>query len=126
MIAHVKNTIPKGRYKKYHLTRALSLTEIKKLPCKTFSCSKSTLNRFSKKVKIFLKENNYHIIIEKHSGKPLSNNPKNILNAIKLHRQGKSLRNIEKETGIKKSSVHYLIKKAKKTKIKKGKVIITI
>ena len=49
MKAHIKNKVPKGKFRTYHLTRALSLHEIKKIPCKTFSVSPSTLKRFSKK-----------------------------------------------------------------------------
>jgi len=126
MKAHIKNRVPKGRFKTYHLTRALSLHEIKKLDKKTISCSPSTLKRLSQKAKNYLKEHKFHITLEKNSGKPLQNNPKNILNIIKMYRSGKSLRIIEKEIGIPKSTIHYLIKNAKKTKIKKGHTIITV
>lgn len=126
MKAHVRYSIPKGRYETYHLTRALPLREIKKIPCKTISCSPSTFKRLSKKVKDFLKTNNYHIIIEKNKGKPLQINPKKILEIIKAHRLGKSYRKIEKEFKVPKSTCHYLVRYAKKTKIKKGNTVITI
>ena len=126
MKAHIKNRVPKGKYKTYHLTRALSLHEIKKITCKTISCSPSTFNRLSKRVKSYLSQNKYKIKIETNKGKPLQNNPKIILRCIKLYRSGKSLRNIEKETGVAKSTIHYLIKYARKTKIKKGSIVITV
>jgi len=126
MKAHVKNRVPKGKFKTYHLTRALSLHEIKKIPCKTFSCSPSTLERLSKKTKDYLKHNKYHIIVEKNKGKPLETDPKEILQIIRAYRSGKSYRKIEKEFKIAKSTAHYLVKHAKKTKIKKGNVVITV
>ena len=48
MKAHIKTRVPKGNFKTYHLTRALSLHEIKKIDCKKISCSPSTFERFSK------------------------------------------------------------------------------
>ena len=96
MKAHVKNKIPKGKFKTYHLTRSLSLHEIKKMHCKTFSCSPSTLKRLSKKVKDYLIQGRYHLITEKHKGKPLETNPKDILQIIKAYRSGKSYIKIEK------------------------------
>jgi len=126
MKAHIKTKIPKGKFKTYHLTRALSLTEIKKITPKNISCSQSTFARLSKKVKNYLKENNYNLTIEKHKGKPLQSNPKKILEAIKLYRIGMSFRKIEKKTGIPKSTCHYLVKHAKKTKIKRGTTVITV
>lgn len=126
MKAHIKTKVPKGKYKTYHLTRALSLHEIKKINCKKISCSPSTLERLSEKSKDYLKENKYHIIIETHKGKPLETNPKEILQIIKAYRSGKSYRKIEKQFKIPKSTAHYLVKHAKKTKIKKGNTIISV
>jgi len=126
MKAHIKTKVPKGRYNTYHLTRALSLHELKKIDCKKISCSPSTLNRLSDKAKEYLKINNFKISIEKNKGKPLQTKPKKILQAIKLYRSGKSLRRIEKELGLPKSTVHYLIMHAKKTKIKKGNTVISV
>jgi hypothetical protein len=126
MKAHIINKVPKGNFKTYHLTRALNLHEIKKIDCKKISCSPSTFERLSKKTKDYLKENNFKITIEKNKGKPLQTKPKKILQAIKLYRTGKSLRKIENELGLPKSTVHYLIKHAKKTKIKKGSTVISV
>lgn len=126
MKAHIKTRVPKGDFKTYHLTRALSLHEIKKIDCKKISCSPSTFERFSKATKDYLQKHNFKITIEKNKGKPLQTKPKIILQAIKLYRSGKSLRQIEKELGLPKSTVHYLIKHAKKTKIKKGNTVITV
>lgn len=124
--AHIKTKTPKKKYKEYHLTRALSLKEFLKINCKKISCSPSTYKRLSNKVKQEIEIKKIKINIDKNVGKPLQNNPKIILETIKLYRQGKSYREIEKELGIKKSSAHYLVKKAKKTKIKKDNLIITI
>lgn len=126
MQVHTVNKAPDKKYKSYHLTRPLSLTEIKKLNCKKISCSNATHNRLSKPVKKYLVENKVEIKLEKHNGKPMQINPKQILNAIKMYRIGKSYREIEKETKIPKSTVHYLIKKAKRTKVKKGKTVISV
>lgn len=126
MKAHIKNKVPKGNYKTYHLTRALSLHELKKIHSKKISCSPSTLERLSEKAKDYLKENKFHLIVEKNKGKPLETNPKEILQIIKAYRSGKSYRKIEKEFKIPKSTCHYLVKHAKKTKIKKGNVVITV
>lgn len=124
--AHIKTKIPKKKYNEYHLTRPISLNEFLKLNCKKISCSPSTYKRLSKKVKDEIVNKNITIKIDKNVGKPLQTNPKTILETIKLYRQGKSYREIEKELGIKKSSAHYLIKKSKKNKIKKDDLIITI
>jgi hypothetical protein len=124
--AHIKNKIPKKKYKEYHLTRAISLKEFSKIQSKKISCSPSTYKRLSQKVKQEIENKKINITIDKNLGKPLQNNPKIILETIKLYRQGKSYREIEKTLGITKSSAHYLVKKSKKTKIKKDSLIITI
>jgi len=126
MKAHVVNKVPKGKFKTFHLTRTLSLNEIKKIKVKKISCSPSTFSRLSEKVKNYLSTNKYKIEITKNKGKPLQTKPKEILNIIKAYRSGKSYRKIEKEFKISKSSAHYLIKHAKKSKIKKGSTIITV
>ncbi len=126
MQAHTVNKAVSGKYKSCHLTRPLSLTEMKKIHCKKISCSNSTYARLSKPVKKHLTENKIEIKFEKHNGKPMQINPKQILKIIKMYRIGKSYRQIEKETKIPKSTVHYLIKKAKRTKVKRGKTVISV
>lgn len=126
MQVHTVNKAVNGKYKSCHLTRPLSITEIKKMHCKKISCSNSTNTRLSKKVKTYLTENKIEIKLEKHKGKPIQMSPKEILKVIKMYRIGKSYRQIEKETSIPKSTVHYLIKKAKRTKVKRGKTVLSI
>ena len=126
MQIHTVNKAASGKYKSCHLTRPLSITEIKKMHCKKISCSNSTLTRLSKKVKKYLVENKIDVKLEKHNGKPIQMSPKEILKIIKMYRIGKSYRQMEKETKIPKSTIHYLIKKAKRTKVKRGKIVLSI
>lgn len=126
MEAHLTKKADAGKYKSYHLTRPLRLREIKKLHCKKISCPPSSFGRLSNRVKKYLNEKKVEVSVKKHKGKPLQTNPKLILQIISLYKMGLSYRKIEKETKVPKSTVHYLIKKAKRTKVKRGKTIVTI
>jgi len=59
-------------------------------------------------------------------GRPIAQDPEKMKKALALYKSGFSYREIEKKTGLPKSSVHYLIKKAKRNKIKNGSEIYSL
>ncbi len=83
--------------------------------------SKSTFIRLPKKTLLWLESNEVPVFIEHNPGKPLQTPMLKILDVVERIKDHQSLRQIEKITGIPKSTAHYLIKYAKRGKTKKGK-----
>ncbi|MCX8158166.1 MAG: hypothetical protein N3D73_00700 [Candidatus Diapherotrites archaeon] len=104
-----------------HLVRPINFKMLTKIikNKKKISMSRSTYERLSKKVKKLLNENNIEINIETHQGRTLKEIEK-IRDIVELRRDFRSYREIEKKIGIPKSTAHYLIRYAKRDKLKKG------
>ncbi len=114
--------------KDVHLTRPVKLIEIKKLIKKcmieSISMSKSCFDRLSTKTKKFLKQKNIDYSVEEKRGRALSLSMDEMLRVIELRKDYQTLREIERLTNVPKSTVHYLVKYANRSKIKKdGEVI---
>ena len=107
-----------------HLVRPIRHTELGKMlraeNIKKISMSPSTYERLSRKAKAVLNEKEIVVDIEKRQGRTLSADGKNMKDIVELHRDFKSYRAIEKELGIPKSTAHYLVKYAKRSKLKRG------
>jgi len=111
-----------------HLVRPLTKQSLEKLlrskPIDTVFLSKSTKKRLGKKAREFLKKRKVKIVEEKMAGRAISIELRKVQELVELHKDYRSFRKIEEVTGIPKSTVHYLIKYAHRTKIKKGQNII--
>jgi hypothetical protein len=112
---------------KIHLARPQKFAYVKKMiesGIKEFRMPKSTLERMPKKTLKLIKESGGNIIVENSAGRPIKLDLEKILEVVEMHRDNRTYREIEKITGIPKSTCHYLIKYAERKKIKKGKKII--
>lgn len=89
---------------------------------KEITMSKSTWERLPEKSKELIRERGIGFKIEKRQGRSLERGEK-IRDVVEFHRDFKSYRKIEKELGIPKSTAHYLVKYAKRSKIKKGEKV---
>lgn len=107
-----------------HLVRPVKLALLEKMlegkSNGSISMSPSTLRRLPKKARVVLEKRMLKIEIEKHQGRSLSDGGK-LKDVVEMRRDFRSYREIEKSLGIPKSTVHYLIKYAKRSKLKKGK-----
>ncbi|MFA5357605.1 MAG: hypothetical protein WC308_01650 [archaeon] len=111
-----------------HLTRPIKVKSLKKLLAKChirkITLSGSCFQRLSPKTKKIVAENGIELATEKKRGRAISIPLKTLLYIIELKKDYQSIREIEKLTGIPKSTVHYLVKYAERAKIHKGKEII--
>ena len=107
-----------------HLVRPVKLALLEKMLAGksngSISMSPSTMKRLPKKARALLEKRNLRVEIEKHQGRSLSDGEK-LKDVVEMRRDFRSYREIEKSLGIPKSTVHYLIKYAKRSKLKKGK-----
>ncbi len=111
-----------------HLTRPIKLKKLKalieKCSIKRITIATSCLSRLSSKTKKMIKEKGIELGMEKCRGRPISLPLDKLLNIIELRKDFQTLREIEKVTGIPKSTVHYLVKYADRAKIKKDREVI--
>ena len=80
--------------------------------------SQNTLERLNPKIKKSLYRKGIFVKIKQNKGRPLSVNLKQLYEAIDFFKDNYSFREIAAKTGIPKSTVHFIIRKAKKNKIK--------
>jgi len=123
MILSIKgNKITKDEliFDAFHLSRPLTFEDMKKLVTvkKKYTMSKSTYERLGKSTKEFLSKRKVKIDFVSKAGRPISSNIETIKKVLELHNAGFSVRKIESKLKIPKSTIHYLIKKAKRNKIK--------
>ncbi len=111
-----------------HLTRPAKheLLErlLKKCNIKEVTISKSCFDRIPEKTKKLFKDTGTNIIIEQKRGRAIDIPLEKMLEIIELRKDYQSIREIEKLTGIPKSTIHYLVKYAERAKIKKGKQVV--
>jgi hypothetical protein len=86
--------------------------------------SESCLKRLPKKATSKIKEHEIELVIERKRGRPLEITLEQMLEIIELRKDFQSIREIEKLTNVPKSTIHYLLKYADRSKIKKGKTIL--
>jgi hypothetical protein len=118
----VVEKIEKG---KFHLNRPLPLKELEKIVrnAKEISMSESTYKRLSKASKLLIGD---RLVIEKHSGRALSIKPELLKEIKEMRLEGFTLRKIQDLLNVPKSTLHYLINKAKARKIRvDGKIVHT-
>jgi hypothetical protein len=112
-----------------HISRPVKLKTLKKLAKKCqnlqrLTLSKSCLQRLSQRSKQFLKKKDIEIALQKNKGRPLSIDLEKMLRIIELKRDYRSYSEIALITGVPKSTAHYLIKYAHRSKIRQGEQVI--
>jgi hypothetical protein len=111
-----------------HLTRPAkhSLLEklFKKCNIREVTISKSCFKRLPEKTKKLFETSNANIIIEQKRGRAIDIPLEKMLEIIELRKDFQSIREIERLTGTPKSTIHYLIKYAERSKIKKGNQVV--
>ena len=126
----MKEILRKGKKtkSKVHLVRPVRTKEYEKYfsEKKELFMPKSTFERLAEKVKAILFRKKVKVIYERLPGRPIAQDHEKMKKALALYKSGFSYREIEKKTGLPKSSVHYLIKKAKRNKIKNGSEIYSL
>ncbi len=84
----------------------------------------STFRRLSAKARKLLDAKGAEVVIEEARGRPISLPMEKILEVVELHRDDRTYREIERITGIPKSTCHYLVRYAERRKLRKeGKVL---
>ncbi len=113
---------------KIHLVRPIKKTKLiemlRKRKITEISLSESALKRMKKKSIELIEKKGITLKKETRKGRPISAGLDTILKIIELKKDYLSTRKIGKKTGMPKSTVHYLIKYAKRDKIKKNKQTI--
>ncbi len=111
-----------------HITKAFSIKIIEKIffkckKIKTITLSKSTKERIGEKTKSYFKNKKIKLIIKNEQGRPIDIPITKLQKIIQMHKDF-SYRELEEKLKVPKSTIHYLIKKSKKRKLKDGKKII--
>lgn len=121
------DTIPKDTTE-IHLVRPIKWDNlnalITKCPIRTITISNSCLKRLPSKTQKKLKDKGITISLEKRRGRAIDLPMDKMLQIIELRKDYQTVREIEKITGIPKSTVHYLLKYADRGKIKKGQNVV--
>jgi len=111
-----------------HLVRPIKLEKLLALaarcPIREITLSTSCLKRLPKKTQKKLKEKGINFGVEKRRGRAIDIPMDKMLQIIELRKDYQTVREIEKITGIPKSTVHYLIKYADRGKIRKGANVV--
>ncbi len=107
-----------------HLVRPLRAAKIAQLlksrNIKEFSLSSSCRKRLAPKALKLVEESGARIVEEHMRGRALGIGMEKIAEAIEMHRMDKSYRDIEKKLAVPKSTAHYLIRRAARTKVRHG------
>lgn len=121
------DTIPKDTTE-IHLVRPIKWDKlnalITKCPIRTITISTSCLKRLPTKTQKKLKDKGVTMSVEKRRGRAIDLPMDKMLQIIELRKDYQTVREIEKITGIPKSTVHYLLKYADRGKIKKGQNVV--
>ncbi|HPM85772.1 MAG: hypothetical protein WC290_03650 [archaeon] len=111
-----------------HLVRPIKWDKlnnlITKCPIRIITISNSCLKRLPTKTQKKIKDKGITIALEKRRGRAIDLPMDKMLQIIELRKDYQTVREIEKITGIPKSTVHYLLKYADRGKIKKGQNVV--
>lgn len=114
-----------------HLTRPLSGKKLKLViqrcpSIRTIGMSPSVEKRLAPGTRKWVNEKGISLVRNHRAGRALNIDLSQIKTIADLRKDFLSMREISKRTGIPKSTIHYLLKKAKRTKLKKGKQVIYV
>lgn len=111
-----------------HLVRPVKWDKLQSLttrcPIKAITLSTSCLKRLPRKSQKRLKDKGITLSIEKRRGRAIDIPMEKLLQIIDLRKDYQTVREIERLTGVPKSTVHYLLKYADRGKIKKGNNVV--
>ena len=117
------SSVPKD-IERVHLVRPVAAAKLENLlnrrNIRDIDLSKSCLHRLSRSAKQLLKERGIKLVLQERRGRAIDLDIKQIKRIIDLYRDDKTFREIGAETGVPKSTVHYLVKYADRTKIRVG------
>ncbi|MFH1544473.1 MAG: hypothetical protein ABIE23_00055 [archaeon] len=113
---------------KIHLPRPIKIKLLRELlekrGIREISLSNSTMQRLSEKARKLIEEKGIVLVKDNSRGRALETDLEQILRINELRGDYKSIRAIERMTGIPKSTIHYLLNYAQRHKVrKKGKTI---
>ncbi len=111
-----------------HITKSFSIKIITKIitKCKRLkliTLSKTTKNRMGENTKKLLRSKKIALQIKNEQGRPIDIPAAKLKKIIEMHKDF-SYRELEEKLKVPKSTIHYLIRKSKKKKLKDGKKII--
>ncbi len=96
-----------------HLARPVSLSALEKIVSRMkpreISMAPSTYERLSRRAKEFLKSKGIKVVLEKNPGRSARMDKESLEAILELRKAGYSIRRISEETGIPKSTVHYIL-----------------
>ncbi|MEK6957674.1 MAG: hypothetical protein AABW99_01710 [archaeon] len=110
-----------------HYARAPKISELKrdiKGGVDELRMPKSAFERMSFSARAMVKEKNVNMLLESARGRPIGIPVQKMAEIIELHRDHRTFREIERITGIPKSTAHYLIAYAERQKIREGNKIV--
>ena|SRR3989338_7004706 len=84
----------------------------------------SSFTRMGLKSRKALEDSGAQVVLENSRGRPIEIGVEKLMEIIELHRDNRTFRQIEKATGVPKSTVHYLVKYAERQKLRKGKDVV--
>ena len=122
-----RSKIPRIDAGEVHVVRPLSARMIEALHEKGLKkafMSRSTLLRHSPRAKSRLEELGIEVVAASARGKPLSVRLKDVPKIVEMRKDFVPYRKIAAELGLSKSTVHYLMRYAKRDKLKRGKSVI--
>lgn len=105
-----------------HIARPIKFSGLQKLlrkcKLKEIRLSKSCKERLGVRSRKLLREKRVSLRLSENRGRAIGIGMKKIMEIVDMHKDERSYREIEAETGIPKSTVHYLIKYANRAKVK--------
>lgn len=112
-----------------HLVRPLGHNKLGQLlrrcpKLKRITLASSSLSRLSKKSRQLLEARGITLQVSNARGRAISVPPAKIKEIAELHEDYLSIRRIARITGVPKSTVHYLLKRSKRLKLKHQKHVI--
>ncbi len=124
------STLPKD-LSEVHLVRPISAKKMMAIlvQCPGISmvgASSSVEKRLAPKTRDVLQKHHIHVKRNHRPGRALNVDLEKIRLIADLRKDFLSMREIEAKTGVPKSTIHYLLKKAKRQKIHKGKNVIYV
>ncbi len=116
---------------KIHLVRPISTKKIKEILSRCthlqiISASASVQKRMRPEAKSFIQKKNIKMEHAHRAGRALNLDLQKIKEIVDLKKDFLSIRKISQKTGVPKSTIHYLLKKAKRLKVKKGKQVVYV
>lgn len=112
-----------------HLIRPVDFKVLEQILKKCWQLGKISLNasclkRLPSKAKKAISQKGIKLEIENRRGRPIGVDFAKIGKIVELAKDEQSFREIERLTGVPKSTCHYLIKYADRSKLKKGNMIL--